>query len=225
MDHLSLPWSARSDSPGLSPSIASGRWRLLSAWLVAACVLMAGCDGQVPGSSRPSFKGVDITGAEYARSLTLTDGDGQARTLADFKGKVVLVFFGYTQCPDVCPTTMAELAEVKRGLGADGARVQGIFVSVDPERDTAELLKAYTANFGPDIIGLRGSPEQTKEAAREFKVFYNKVPGKTETSYTVDHTAGSYVFDAKGKVRLFTRYGSGAKALADDLKILLAEPQ
>jgi protein SCO1/2 len=136
---------------------------------------------------------------------------------------VVLVFFGYTQCPDVCPTTMAELAEVKRSLGADGARVQGIFVTVDPERDTADLLKAYVANFGPDMLGLRGSVDETKAAAKEFKVFFSKVPGKTDTSYTIDHTAGSYVFDAKGKVRLFTRYGSGAKALADDLKILLAE--
>ena len=119
---------------------------------------------------------------------------------------------------------MTELADVKRSLGVDGARVQGIFVSVDPQRDSAALLKDYVANFGPDLIGLRGTPEQTKEAAREFKVFYSTVPGKTDTSYTVDHTAGSYVFDAKGKVRLFTRYGSGAKALAEDLKILLAEP-
>ena len=218
MDQLSLPRSASGVSPGFPQRPAARPWRLVAAWLFAASVALVGCDGQVPGNARPSFKGVDITGAEYARNLSLTDGDGKVRTLADFKGKVVLVFFGYTQCPDVCPTTMAELAEVKRGLGADGARVQGIFVSVDPDRDTAELLKAYTANFGPDIIGLRGTPEQTKEAAREFKVFYNKVPGKTETSYTVDHTAGSYVFDAKGKVRLFTRYGSGAKAL-------LAEPQ
>ena len=124
----------------------------------------------------------------------------------------------------VCPTTMAELAEVKRALGADGARVQGIFVTIDPARDSAELLKAYTANFGPDIVGLRGSPDQTVATAKEFKVFFNKVPGKTDTSYTMDHTAGSYVFDAKGKVRLFTRYGSGAQALRDDLKILLAEP-
>jgi len=135
-----------------------------------------------------------------------------------------VVFFGYTQCPDVCPTTMAELAEVKRQLGADGARVQGIFVTLDPERDTAVLLKAYVANFGPDIVGLRGTPEEIQAAAKEFKVFYNKVPGKTETSYTVDHTAGSYIFDAMGKVRLFTRYGSGAQALIDDLKLLLAEP-
>lgn len=201
-------------------------------WLLGAVALtatllcgLAGCDIKAPGAAaRPSFKGVDITGAEYARSLALTDADGQPRTLADYKGKVVLVFFGYTQCPDVCPTTMAELAEVKRQLGADGARVQGIFVTVDPERDTAALLKAYVANFGPDMVGLLGTPEQIKAAAKEFKVFFSKVPGKTDTSYTVDHTAGSYVFDAKGKVRLFTRYGSGAQALIDDLKILLAEP-
>jgi protein SCO1/2 len=187
--------------------------------------LLAACDRGVPGGAdRPSFKGVDITGAEYARALALSDGDGQARTLSEFKGKVVVVFFGYVQCPDVCPTTMSELAEVKRSLGADGARVQGIFVTVDPDRDTAEIVKAYVASFGPDMLGLRGSADEIKAAAKEFKVFYNKVPGKTDTSYTVDHTAGSYVFDAKGRVRLFTRYGSGAKALADDLKILLAEP-
>jgi protein SCO1/2 len=194
--------------------------------LAAALTALAGCDGARPGAAadKPAFKAVDITGAEYARTLSLTDPDGQRRTLDDFKGKVVVVFFGYTQCPDVCPTTMAELAEVKRSLGADGAKVQGIFVTVDPERDTAALLKAYTANFGPDILGLRGTPDEIKAAAKEFKVFYNKVPGKTDSSYTVDHTAGSYVFDKRGKVRLFTRYGSGAQALADDLKILLAEP-
>ena len=196
------------------------RWLLLA----AAATLLSACDAGAPGgAARPSFKGVDITGAEYARSLALTDADGQPRTLAEFKGKVVVVFFGYTQCPDVCPSTMAELAEVKRSLGADGARVQGIFVSVDPARDTAPLLKSYVANFGPDLIGLRGTADETKAAAKEFKVFYAQVPGKTASSYTVDHTAGSYVFDAQGRVRLFTRYGSGAQALADDLKLLLAE--
>ena len=196
--------------------------RLLLA--LAATAALVGCDGKAPdGGPKPSFKGVDITGAEYARSLALPDADGRPRTLADFKGKVVVVFFGYTQCPDVCPSTMAELSEVKRSLGADGARVQGLFVTVDPERDTAALLKAYVANFGPDLIGLRGTPEQTAAAAKEFKVFFAKVPGKTATSYTVDHTAGSYVFDGTGRVRLFTRYGSGAQALADDLKRLLAE--
>jgi len=187
---------------------------------LALAALLSGCEGAAP---KPSFKGVDITGAEYARKLSLTDGDGQQRTLAEFKGKLLVVFFGYTQCPDVCPTTLVELAEVKRSLGADGARVQGIFVSVDPERDSAALLKSYVSNFGPDIIGLRGSLDETKAVAKEFKVFFAKAPGKTETSYTVDHTAGSYVFDAQGRVRLFTRYGSGAQALADDLKILLAE--
>ena len=200
---------------------------LLAAAALFTAVLsgLTACDGRAPGAAaRPSFKGVDITGAEYARTLSLTDADGQPRTLADYKGKVVLVFFGYTQCPDVCPTTMAELAEVKRQLGADGARVQGLFVTVDPERDSAALLKAYMANFGPDIVGLRGTPDEIKAAAKEFKVYFSKVPGKTATSYTVDHTAGSYVFDAKGRVRLFTRYGSGAQALIDDLKILLAEP-
>lgn len=193
--------------------------------LAASGALLAGCDKLLPGGggAKPAFKAVDITGAEYARTLALTDPDGRRRSLADFKGKVVVVFFGYTQCPDVCPTTMAELAEVKRGLGADGARVQGIFVTIDPARDSAELLKAYVANFGPDIVGLRGSAEETAAAAREFKIFYNKVPGKTDTSYTMDHTAGSYVFDTQGRVRLFTRYGSGAKALAEDLKLLLAE--
>jgi len=190
---------------------------------VAAAAAFTACDGVLPGAGKPAFKAIDITGAEYARELSLTDPDGQSRSLADYKGKVVVVFFGFTQCPDVCPSTMAELAEVKRSLGADGARVQGIFVTIDPARDTAELLKAYVANFGPDIIGLRGTPEQTKAAAKEFKVFFNKVPGKTDTSYTMDHTAGSYVLDAKGRVRLFTRYGTGAQALADDLKILLAE--
>jgi protein SCO1 len=200
---------------------------LLRRSFIAATALavagLAACDGRLPGAGRPSFKAVDITGAEYARTLALPDVDGKTRALADWRGKIVLVFFGYTQCPDVCPTTMSELAEVKRSLGPDGARVVGVFVTVDPERDTPELLKAYLANFGPDFVGLRGSPEQIKEAAREFKVFFAKVPGKTETSYTIDHTAGSYVYDAQGRIRLFVRYGSGAKALADDLKLLLAE--
>ena len=198
------------------------RFLIALAGLVLAT--LSACDKPTASGPAPlAFNGVDITGAEYARSLNLPDAQGQARSLADFKGKVLVVFFGYTQCPDVCPTTLLELAQVKKALGADGARVQGVFVTVDPERDTPELLKAYVANFGADFVALRGTPEQTKAAAKNFKVFYSKVPGKTETSYTVDHTAGSYVFDAKGKVRLFTRYGSGAEALTSDLKILLAE--
>lgn len=183
-------------------------------------LVLVACEGRI---ATAGFHSIDITGADYARGFALPDAEGRQRTLADFKGKVVVLFFGYTQCPDVCPTTMAELAEVKRSLGPEGARVQGVFVTVDPERDTPELLKAYVANFGPDQIGLRGTPEQTQELARQFKAFYAKKPGKTDTSYTIDHTAACYVFDAQGRIRLFTRYGSGAKALAEDLKKLLAE--
>ena len=170
----------------------------------------------------PAFHGVDITGAEYARTLSLTDQYGQPRTLADFKGKVTLVFFGFTQCPDVCPATMAELAQIKAKLGADGNRVQGVFVTLDPERDTTEMLKAYMGGFDPSFIALRGTLEQTAAAAKEFKVYYAKVPGKSPGTYSLDHTAGSYVFDTHGKVRLFVRYGSGAEALTADLTALLA---
>jgi len=184
----------------------------------ATLALLGGCDR----AAAPSFKAIDITGAEYARELNLTDPDGRRRTLAEFRGKVVVVFFGFTQCPDVCPTTLAELAAVRRELGADGERVQGIFVSVDPERDTPELLKAYIDNFGAGFIALRGTPEETQAAAKHFKVFYAKVPGKTETSYTIDHTAGAYVFDPEGRVRLFTRHGTGAAALVHDIRLLLA---
>jgi protein SCO1/2 len=188
-------------------------------------LLLGGCDGSKPGTAATAaplqFQGIDITGADYAKKLALTDQNGVPRTLADFKGKVTVIFFGYTQCPDVCPSTMAELAQVKKALGADGERIQGVFVSVDPERDTAAVLKAYMASFDPSFIALRGTPEQTAAAAKEFKVFYAKVPGRTEGSYTVDHTAGSYILDAAGKIRLFVRYGGGAQPLAADLKALL----
>lgn len=191
--------------------------------LVAALAVLTGCDKPVGSGPKAAFRGIDITGAEYARSLSLTDQHGQARTLEQFKGKVTVVFFGYTQCPDVCPATMVELAQIKKALGKDGDRVQGIFVTVDPQRDTQDILKNYMASFDPNFVALRGTTEQTKAAAKEFKVFYALTPGKTEGSYTVDHTAGSFVFDAKGKVRLFVRYGSGVEALTADLKTLLAE--
>jgi protein SCO1 len=188
-----------------------------------AAVLLSGCDRLGGGAPKPSFKAVDITGAEYARELSLTDTEGKKRQLADFKGKVTLVFFGFTQCPDVCPTTLAELAAVKRDLGKVGDRVQGVFVTVDPQRDTPEVLKAYIASFGPGFTALRGSDDETQAAAKNFKVFYAKAPGRTEGSYTMDHTAGTYVFDASGKVRLFVRYGGGAEALRHDLQLLLQE--
>ena len=193
----------------------------LAAVTALAALTLAGC--QKSGPEKQAFKGVDLTGAEYARTLNLTDQDGRARSLADFKGKVVVVFFGYTQCPDVCPTTMAEVAEVKRSLGAEGDKVQGVFVTIDPERDTAQLLQAYMASFDPTFVALRGSIEQTQAAAKEFKVFFAKVPGKTPETYTMDHTAASFIFDKAGRVRVYARYGSGAQALTDDIKLLLAE--
>ena len=190
----------------------------LAGTLMMALAALAACDRV---ASPASFKGIDITGAEYARDFDLPDVDGRRRHLADFKGKVVVVFFGYTQCPDVCPTTMLELAQVKKELGPAGERVQGIFITIDPERDTPEVLKAYVGNFSPDFVALRGDVEETKAAAKAFKVFFAKVPGQTTGSYTMDHTAGSYVFDAAGKVRLFTRYGTGSESLKSDLQQLL----
>ena len=193
--------------------------RLILGAALLGLLALAGCDraGPAPGG----FKAIDITGAEYARDFDLPDANGQRRTLADFKGRVVVVFFGFTHCPDVCPTTMIELAEVKKALGPDGARVQGIFITVDPERDTPELLRAYIGNFDPSFVALRGSVEETAALAKRFKIFYAKVPGKTEGNYTIDHTAASFVFDPNGKVRLYTRYGSGAEALKSDLRLLL----
>ena len=176
---------------------------------------MSGCS-----EKKPQFRAIDITGADYARDFALPDHNGQMRSIADFKGKVVVVFYGYTQCPDVCPTTMTELAEVKRMLGKDGERVQGVFITVDPARDTPEVLKAYMANFDPTFVALRGSPEQIAAVTKDFKVYYKQVNGKTPTSYTMDHSAGSYVYDTQGRVRLYTRYGSGAQALADDIRLL-----
>ncbi len=166
---------------------------------------------------------MDITGADYARDFPLTDHNGQARHITDFAGRVVLVFFGFTQCPDVCTTSMQEMAEVKGLLGKDGDRLQGIFITVDPERDTAEVLKAYMANFDPSFLALRGSPEQLAAVAKDFKIYYKKVDGKTPTSYTMDHSAGSYVYDTAGRLRVYNRYGSGTQALAADVKTLLAE--
>lgn len=170
---------------------------------------------------KPQFKSIDLTGADYAQGFALADHNGQVRTLKDFAGKVVVVFFGYTQCPDVCPTSMAELAQVKQLLGPEGDKLQAIFITMDPERDTPELLKAYMANFDPTFLALRPTMAQLPEVARDFKVYYKKVDGKTPGSYTLDHSAGSYVFDGKGRIRLYNRYGGGVEALASDIRLLL----
>jgi len=181
--------------------------------------LMAGCSDK---AAAPSFASVDVTGADYARDFAMPDQNGQVRTMKDFAGKVVVIFFGFTQCPDVCPTSLAEMAQIKKLLGADGDKLQGIFVTVDPERDTAEVLKAYVANFDPGFIALRaGTPEQLAAMAKDFKVYYKKVDGSTPGSYSMDHSAGSYIYDPQGRLRLFSRYGTGADKLAGDIRQLL----
>ncbi len=184
--------------------------------LGAIALLLAACN-----PSKLSFSSVDVTGADYAKGFELSDHTGQVRHLSDFAGKVVVVFFGYTQCPDVCPATMIELAQVKKLLGADGERLQALFVTLDPERDTPELLKAYMVNFDPMFLALRPTLEQLPVLAKDFKIYYKKVAGKSADGYTMDHSAGSYIFDTKGKLRLFTRYGSGAPVLAADIAQLL----
>jgi protein SCO1/2 len=184
--------------------------------------LLAGSAGLLACSEKKlNFVSIDLTGADYALDFTMTDHNGQARSIKDFAGKVVVLFFGYTQCPDVCPTSMAELAEVKRLLGKDGERLQGLFVTVDPTRDTPEVLKAYMTNFDPSFLALYTTPDKLEAIAKDYKVYYKKVDGKTATSYTMDHSAGSYVYDTQGKLRLYTRYGTGAPALAADIKLLL----
>ena len=196
------------------------RRRLLGT--VAFVPWLAACDKLAGLGAQPTFHSTDITGATFARHLELPDASGKQRSLADWKGKVTVVFFGYTQCPDVCPTTMAELAQIRKSLGADGDRLQTVFVTIDPERDTPEVLTAYVANFGPGVVALRGTAEQTTAAAKEFKIFFAKSPGKTPGSYTMDHSAASFVFDTAGKPRLYVPYGGDAKAFAADIKQLAA---
>ena len=187
-------------------------------WLLSAVAVLAlaACN-----ADKPKFNAIDITGADYAKGFTLSDHNGQTRSLSDFKGKVVVLFFGYTQCPDVCPTSMAELAEVKRLLGHDADKLQGVFVTVDPARDTAELLKAYMANFDPTFVAFTPTPEPLAVVAKDYKIYYKKVDGKTPTSYTVDHSAGSYVYDMQGNLRLYSRYGVAPQVLAQDIQMLL----
>ncbi|WP_019430540.1 SCO family protein [Limnohabitans sp. Rim47] len=198
------------------------QFRIFSKWalalgMVGSVSTFVGC-----GQEKPAFRGVDITGADYAQGWELSDQNGQVRTLKDYAGKAVVVFFGYTQCPDVCPTALQEMAEAKQLLGADGARLQSIFITVDPERDTPELLQAYMANFGADFVALRPTAEQLPKVTKDFKIYYKKVEGKTPTSYTMDHSAGSFTFDPQGRIRLYNRHASGAAALAADVKILLS---
>ena len=172
--------------------------------------------------AKPSFNAVDMTGADYAKNFALTDADGKARTLQDFKGKVVVLFFGYAQCPDVCPTTMSEMAQVKQQLGKDGDKLQVLFVTVDPERDTPAVMKAYMGAFDPSFVALIPTNDQLVAMAKDYKAYYKKVDGKTPTSYSMDHSAASYIYDTQGRLRLYARYGMGVAPMVADVKTLLA---
>lgn len=205
----------------IKPQTSPGRRQAVKtlAGLMALSISAAGLLACSP--EKPQFKSIDLTGADYAQGFSLSDQNGQLRTLKDFAGKVVVVFFGFTQCPDVCPTSMAELAQVKKMLGAEGDKLQAVFITVDPERDTPELLKAYMANFDPSFLALRPTSEQLPQVAKDFKLYYKKVAGKSKSSYSMDHSAGSYVFDGDGRIRLYSRYGAGAEVLASDIRLLL----
>ena len=190
---------------------------------IAACVVallvLGGCK---PAQQSPTFKATDITGAGFARDFRLTDHNGQVRTLADFRGKVVALFFGYTHCPDVCPTTLSDFAAALQQLGAQADNVQVIFVTVDPERDTPALLKQFVPAFNPHFLGMFADPENLKQLAKEYKVVYQKTSVKAADDYLIDHSAGTYVYDPKGNIRLLVPYGSSPEAIAQDMKTLLA---
>jgi protein SCO1/2 len=184
------------------------------AWLASvAAALLLGC-------SPPAFKSVDITGADYAQNFSLESASGGRKSIGDFRGKIVVVFFGFTQCPDVCPTTLADLATAKKELGADGDKLQVVFITLDPERDSPDLLQKYVPGFDPSFIALYGSPEQIAKTAKDFKIFYQKVPGRTPGSYSIDHTAGAFVFDRDGRLRLFIRHGTSPADIAADIRRL-----
>ena len=168
------------------------------------------------------FRATDITGANFAREFQLTGHDGRPRTLADFRGKVVVLFFGFTHCPDICPATLAQFAQAAKQLGADADRVQFLFVTVDPERDTAEVLAKYVPAFDSRFVGLTGDAPAIARTAKEFKVIFQKQAGKTADSYTVDHSAGTYVFDREGRVRLFVRHDQPVEDVVHDIRLLLA---
>lgn len=187
--------------------------------ILAVASILAGCQ-----SGEPSFQSTDITGAEFGKTFALTDHGGRPRSLEDFRGQVVVVFFGFTHCPDVCPTTLAELAGAIRKLGPAGEKVQVLLVTVDPERDTPEILAKYVTAFNPRFLGLRGDAAETARVAKEFKVIYQKVAGPRAENYAMDHSAGSYIFDRQGRLRLYVGYGRGADVFAHDIGLLLKQP-
>jgi protein SCO1 len=191
----------------------------LRTFALAVAAILAGCH-----TEQASFQSTDITGADFGKGFTLTDHNGKQRSLQDFRGQVVVMFFGYTRCPDVCPTTLAELAGAVKKLGPAGQQVQVLLVTIDPERDTPELVAKYVTAFNPKFLALRGNADETARVAKEFKVIYQKVAGPRPENYAMDHSAGSYIFDRQGRLRLYVRYGRGADVFAHDIDLLLKQP-
>jgi protein SCO1 len=187
-------------------------------WVLALLLAASACD---QGAQPQSFRSTDVTGADFGKDFQLTDFNGTQRQLADFRGKVVAVFFGYTHCPDVCPTTLSELASARRKLGADAGKVQVLFITADPERDTPDVLKQYVTAFDATFLGLRGTPEQTANVAKAFKVIIQKNVGADANNYSVDHSSGTYVYDTTGRLRLYMSYGQSAELFAHDIAQLL----
>ena len=196
---------------------------LLAGLLVSLVLFLSACNPAQDASQKAAtgFVGTDITGADFAKPLALTDHTGKKRTMSDFKGKVVTLFFGYTHCPDVCPTTMSDLKQTMKLLGEKADQVQVIFVTVDPQRDTQEVLAQFVPSFDSRFVGLWGSLQETAETLGNFKIYYSKVPSKTKGDYTIDHSAGMYVFDKTGKIRLYLDYGQKPADIARDLKKLM----
>lgn len=191
--------------------------RFLVIGLLALAAILGGCEQRAPV---PKFRLTDVTGAPFGKALALNDHHGKPRTLQDFRGKVVVLFFGFMHCPDVCPATLAELAQVAKALGPNAARMQVLFVTVDPERDTPGLLRQYVPSFHPDFLGLHGDAAATAQVAKEFKIFYQK-QSQSGGDYSMDHSAGTYILDQQGRLRLFSQHGAGASALLHDIRLLL----
>jgi len=206
------------------PTAPPRRPLLQVAVALGALGLLGGLGGLAACTPRSPFAGIDITGANYATGFDLTDHNGQRRTLADFRGQVVAVFFGFVHCPDVCPTSMGNLAQARRLLGEQAERMQVLFVSLDPARDTPEVMRAYMAAFDPTFLALYTAEAKLPELARSFRVYFKRVEGRTPGSYTIDHSAGKFLFDPQGRVRLHHAFGSPAEAIAADVRLLLAEP-
>jgi protein SCO1 len=199
----------------------SARYAVMRAALALSSIIFCLALSACGSGTQPTFRATDVTGADFGKEFRLTDFNGQPRSLADFRGKVIVVFFGYTHCPDVCPTTMSELASALKQLGPQQDKVQVLFITADPERDTPQVLKQYVTAFHASFLGLRGTPEQTQQVAKDFKVLIQKNAGADPQNYTVDHSSGAYIYDQNGKLRLYVSYGQGADVFAHDLAALL----